>query len=398
MWYESVNEQIINWIKDFLSNAKYNIDGCVNNIAWDHSQCKSISYTVIPTDDDKKKLEDKLRKLGAFSASSGLYKEEISNLLEHLKGLETEESDRKDNFTVKESCISEVLGSIRRKCNDKKLIDLIDEVLDELKNIHLEDTTLGEFFPHNKEIVIYMEAIKKSCSEDETIDPFDLEDVLAEEVLVHEIFHAIHYDIIRSIDDWIPADEEDLEENKAVKESMADFFAYCYLKEMAKDEDPKRDAYAKAVKDLEKKWNRQKFPSFPYSGARAFINEKGDDNTYGKILLQKLLYQPWDYAFKCIERGLKRGGTKAAYTMLQKLKNPEHYEAIMGIEHLLGIKIDANSFQSEYDPKYLVDIYNQIAVYRNVKIPKDLKDEFNKLFYSKRIIETIQFIDKIRNQ
>lgn len=190
-----------------------------------------------------------------------------------------------------------------------------------VEKMSFSDITTGSFSMKEEKITIYMRAILVCCGNADR-------DVMVEEVLVHELYHAMHYafadsNIKRS---WGTEPKEKYKKT-VVKESLADYFAYTYMNSIAVEAGD--EMYFKAADRLVDKWEKHDVSVFPYSGAKAFLKERGgningapDDNT-GGILFCSIKYDAlnsWFDQYRIIMKSIKKG-YEAGYVLFRKLNN-----------------------------------------------------------------------------
>lgn len=184
------------------------------------------------------------------------------------------------------------------KDEDNLLPELIKQLKRLLPKNHL---MLGEFCSDTKKIIIYMKNIRE-------IYPRSAADIVVEEVIAHELFHYYHYTTAYPYvnETWSEKNKEyatrESYKKSAVKESLADAFAYLYLKEKEQIDIAAKPDYQKAMKNLKEKWDMYDYPYYPYSGAKAFLI----DNQYawdGELF--KLVYEEakkrWRLPYKIIK-------------------------------------------------------------------------------------------------
>ena len=275
--------------------------------------------------------------------------------------------------------------------------DMLDEFVDSIGELPFTRVILGKAYKDEK-IIIYMQAIKNNSN---GVDKH----ALVEQVLVHELYHAMHYHFakphIKST--WILTSVK----NKAVKESLADYFAYLYI--MREFYRSNEKTYKILSKELENKWERHKFPNYPYSGAKVFGFGK-DENLYeGRYieedclfrLIQKKACSQWETPYRVIKEALK-GGEKAG---------KEEYYRRHPIEYIVNkVPLRCESERKEYAGKLTsikknyrinihIDRFPNYSIYDLKEIsdsnayssPEYSKTEFEKRFYSGVIDEVLEY-------
>ncbi len=141
---------------------------------------------------------------------------------------------------------------------------------------------LGEYFPLEHKIVLYVNAIVETAMGKKT--PRSLIDdgimisseakSLFEEVLAHEFFHAVHYELAETYRSNVLLNSTDYT-STVVKESLASYFESEYVKEYI------RIPY---TLDLQKIWHENSAVNYPYSGAR-YIFDKWH---FERVLMESL--------------------------------------------------------------------------------------------------------------
>lgn len=223
-----------------------------------------------------------------FSNNDGLVayikkaKKSIANILERIaetEGLIQSINEYLDNLVEKNvddkkrEWIMESIDKLNVGINQKKSIfALIDEVDEMAKNI---GETFGLFTILGSgrcEISLNYDAIEKYCKErgysGKSVELF------VEHVLSHEMFHAIHYaDIMTESGRWMYT-RKDYHKQYAVKETLAEYFALCYAKDMI----PTLIGEIDVVKNLREMRNVADFPQDGgYSGALILENKEVDN-------------------------------------------------------------------------------------------------------------------------
>jgi len=251
---------------------------------------------------------------------------------------------------------------IKRYCLDKyENIEEKPEISDPERE--WVDVVLGKYNAEKNQITLYMKNISECYGVADR-------DIFVEVVLAHELFHAMHYmysgNHIRN--SWNTGSEDTIMRQKGVKESLADYFAFVYIKEEYSqidelyrwagcgnciEQNKKRECLRECYvveEELLKKWNRHPFPHYPYSGAKAFLfamndldrinpsiemmYQKDAKNGYYTFLAGKLYanvlaasLKRWSKEYEVIKKSLDKGYEAAeAYFMKSHLYyNPEGY-------------------------------------------------------------------------
>ena len=95
----------------------------------------------------------------------------------------------------------------------------------------------------------------------------------------HELFHYYHFHFMKantgSPNAWLPGDGDDSKKVNAIREGLADYFAYTmaearYLYFL----DDNSEGWRKIMKSYERKWAGHDFPLFPYAAADVFREEE----------------------------------------------------------------------------------------------------------------------------
>ena len=124
----------------------------------------------------------------------------------------------------------------------------------------LISTLLGQYDEKNDIITLYVKAIKNICS---GLDNFE---EIIDFVLAHEIFHAVHYYLVKNT----PKTKEDERCRMIVKESLASFYEYEYCK---------KKGYDWRSDELIRTWCNYSYGDWPYAGARVFLNQNYNNNS-----------------------------------------------------------------------------------------------------------------------
>ena len=194
---------------------------------------------------------------------------------------------------------------------DPIFLDKLDDIRELIKARPFSYLILGRFYIKPERIVVYVKNILITCG----IDPnapnasnaiFNLKTdagKLTIEVLLHELFHAYHYHLIRTCGkSWSSSKYTSL-----VKETLAQTFEYIYL---SKDNTKLKDVYTQL--------NQHTPDAYPYSGALGLIdyaNNSSDDlcRIFVEVLFESVAnWKPAEkqvqalYELRKIERKLKR--------------------------------------------------------------------------------------------
>lgn len=116
---------------------------------------------------------------------------------------------------------------IKRYCLDKhENIEEKPEITDPEREWDWVDAVLGTFDAEKNQITLYMKNISDCYGVADR-------DIFVEVVLAHEFFHAMHYmysgNHIRN--SWNIGSEDLLMRKDGIRESLADYFAFVYIKE-----------------------------------------------------------------------------------------------------------------------------------------------------------------------
>ena len=128
------------------------------------------------------------------------------------------------------------------------------------------DKQLGKSIKKGYSVFIYYEAVKEYCC------TFHLENeykCVLSMVLAHEFFHSVHriWDEKAFLQDASPRTGISMERKHQLTESLADYFAYSWMKSHA---DKSYIAVAKHRKDL---WLEYTPTNWPYSAAMVYLND-----------------------------------------------------------------------------------------------------------------------------
>ena len=128
------------------------------------------------------------------------------------------------------------------------------------------DKQLGKSIKKGYSVFIYYEAVKEYCC------TFHLENeykCVLSMVLAHEFFHSVHriWDEKAFLQDASPRTGISMERKHQLTESLADYFAYSWMKSHA---DKSYIAVAKHRKDL---WLEYTPANWPYSAAMVYLND-----------------------------------------------------------------------------------------------------------------------------
>lgn len=116
----------------------------------------------------------------------------------------------------------------------------------------------GEYYPNQRLIVLYVEAMKKSGKTGR-----DLEDLFLS-VLIHEYFHAVHYTFCEMNGQHKPFGVE----NEIIVESLAASFEHHFCDDVLRN--------SVLTKELEESWKKHSVLVYPYSGAKQIVGAKYD--------------------------------------------------------------------------------------------------------------------------
>lgn len=145
-------------------------------------------------------------------------------------------------------------------------IYMSDEVIVIPKGNGPFDKQLGKSIKKGYSVFIYYEAVKEYCC------TFHLENeykCVLSMVLAHEFFHSVHriWDEKAFLQDASPRTGISMERKHQLTESLADYFAYSWMKSHA---DKSYIAVAKHRKDL---WLEYTPANWPYSAAMVYLND-----------------------------------------------------------------------------------------------------------------------------
>lgn len=210
------------------------------------------------------------------------------------------EEDKKDIISELERIIDES-DVIDKEGTSSAAVTLINDLIEALRKTSYRFLVLGEFHPAEERkdsyIIIYMRAIDEVCED------ICQKDILVEQVIAHELFHALHYlnadyNVYKA---WTKEHKMDFYNirKRAVKESLADCFAAVYLSKIIdvcrggyyKNESEAVE-YEKALEVLENKWRMHDFPGYPYSGAQYIFEE----NPETEMFEMEDYYYPVEYS------------------------------------------------------------------------------------------------------
>ncbi len=282
-----------------------------------------------------------------------------------------------------------------------EIADALDEFVDNVGEVPFTSVILGETYKDEK-IIIYLQAIEDNSN---GVDKH----ALVEQVLVHELYHAMHYHhstpYVKGA--WLSTSIK----SEAVKESLADYFAYLYiLREFYRSFDL---TYRILSEELENKWNRHKYPNYPYSGAKVF--DFGKDESFYEAryieedclfrLVQNKALTQWETPYRVITETLK-GGEKAGKEEYYR-RHPEEYIAngtplsdkyereeytwlLKSIEKNFRIKLYIDRF-----PNYTIDDLRRIDSSNAFRSPEYSKTEFESRFYSGSVREIYDYVERL---
>jgi len=308
-----------------------------------------------------------------------------------------DDNPRQLNACDVQKLVGEIQNLPNRDCFPE-IAGALNEFVKSIGEVPFTDVILGDTYK-DEEIIIYMKAIEDNK------DGVD-KHALVEQVLVHELYHAMHYHYSTPNvkGSWLPHSIK----NNAVKESLADYFSYLYiLRKFYRNYELK---YKIISKELENKWNCHKYPNYPYSGAKVFDFGK-DENFYGapyieedclfRLIQNKALTQ-WETPYRVIAESLK-GGEKAGIEEyyrrhpIEKIVNmsplsdrherEEYAQLLISIEKNYGIKMHIDGF-----PNYTIDELRRIDSLDAYRNPDYSKTEFDKIFYSGSIREVENYV------
>ncbi len=250
-----IDAELIAKLNDGVQNVREYYDSLfrIDNIPESGEKRKKIECAVVIMDEgfigSKEDTERRLEKIYA-EAEKILTEQEIS-MLRRDKIL-AYFSDLKDihiTDITREAAINEI-SKINKAVYKDKLQRLIDEAED-LVSFNLE--TFGCFTITGAgkcEIQLYYNTILNVC-ENHSVTAA----AMFENVLSHEMFHALHYaDVMTESGRWIYKNR-DFMKQRAVKETLAEYFALCYSKDMIRD-----DSVIKYIRTI------RKVENFPYDG------------------------------------------------------------------------------------------------------------------------------------
>ncbi len=331
-----------------------------------------------------------------------------TSTLEELDGIirEMELFDDDNLRQMNADDVRELVGRIQNlsECSRfPEIADVLNKFIDDIGEVPFTEVILGEAYRDEK-IIIYMQSINNCSSVNKH--------ALVEQVLVHELFHAMHYHYSKPYikGSWDPKSIS----HSAVKESLADFFAYLYiLRAFYRSHDMN---YFILSKELKNKWNTHRFPNYPYTGAKVFGYGK-DESFYEAELIEKdclfrlvqdKAMEQWETPYRVIMKTLA-GGEKAGkeeyyrrhpidYLVTEKQFEDEYerkeYAGLLKLlEKNYKIKINVERF-----PDYTIDDLRSIESSDVCSSPKYSNEEFEKSFYSGLIHEVNEYIDRLRRE
>lgn len=161
-------------------------------------------------------------------------------------------------------------------------IDTCDTKHDQKTNIIMSNI-LGEYSPRNDRITLYIQAIKGVCNNDET--KFKK---IIDFVLVHEVFHAVHYYILKNY----PKIRGNHHCRDIVMESLASFYEYEYCK---------KKGYNWRSDELSRTWCNCSYGDWPYAGARVFFNQNNNNSDLPDKFMDVLDHSCISWEFACGE-------------------------------------------------------------------------------------------------
>lgn len=409
-------------IKDEEKKENY-IKLLVSLIRKDINKCDDSPYGKYTSFEAKKKLFEFVKFLeinDCFQCLKAIYA--------IIKKYEILQDDQRGLNDCSIQDLLEVLNS--NLCNDQccKFDKKKQELIDHLMNI--KGLLLGVFVSQEDYrddsyyITIYMKAINKCKSVSSE------RDVLVEQVIVHELFHAMHYiqsdsNIKRT---WLTKTREK-KKKEAVQEGLADYFAYSYLKNKVSNDG---DDYNRAMQDLLRKWKIHEFPDYPYSGAMAFIPPKSEcfgqtmkyekyENDYVRMfeVLKRTALKEWRKPYGIMEESINNAKENIIVEdifmdILDKYMSPEeyiarvqcpdsednkmrYYDLIGEMGYHLHTRVHIDKFNQKYS---LDDLISIIGLMRSID-PDTLKKyrkELIKNFYNGSVDRFSAYIERLYNR
>lgn len=354
------------WLSDDYLNG---VVSCPENyINKDIIECNSEVFVGYSYTDIKKRIN----KLIEFLKSDDTYKEDLC-MVEEFIGFwlhldDSEKIEPKDIISLRSGL--KKLQNIELKT--KKQIDKLMEYINE---VPIEASILGRFNGTN--ITIYLKAILE-CDNPYYNNQEINADILIEQVIVHELFHALHYEafVYENTEKWQSRDKS----STSVKESLADYFSYLYLIKQrdrsGKDLHNYRE-YDKAILRLREMWDKFKFPSYPYAGAKVF---DGND-----MMFYDLVYEAsveWRIPYSVIRKRITNKSFDYKKELNQiwmfKKRLPGYDRQIIKfIEQTRRYKGEGGIVFSQYDCDELVDLIRMYDDYG--KYPNFSDSDFFKL-------------------
>ncbi|MBQ1342468.1 MAG: hypothetical protein IIY33_08305 [Erysipelotrichaceae bacterium] len=164
---------------------------------------------------------------------------------------------------------------------NKDWIDTCDTKYDQTSNI-IMSIILGEYNPRNDRITLYINAIKSICN---GLNNFQ---EIIDFVLVHEVFHAVHYYILKNH----PKIRGNHHCREIVMESLASFYEYEYCN---------RKGYNWRSKELSRTWHNYSYGDWPYAGARVFLNQNNNNYVLSDKFMDVLEHSCISWEFACGE-------------------------------------------------------------------------------------------------
>lgn len=367
-----------------------------------------------------------IEKLEAISGGS-FYSEELKRIQKRHELFE--DCERTIGVCTLDGIIEELNNLLTKKIvnNLTEISNIVNELINIVNKSASKDYVLGRFCSNKKiddsYIVIYMKTINEYNGK-------TYKDILVEETIAHELFHAVHYyasdNNIRKT--WCNKVIESYKiRKKAVKESLADYFAGSYL-----EYDFSLNAnnlYEEAIDALHANWKRHSFPEYPYSGAQylftdnntsdPYISEysKISNDTFFNILYNAACHE-WSHAYKCIEIAANEGpdsGLKMALKIFRShtylclrlfpeiLNEHNGYREEMIYDFCQLVKdISGNDPDVDRMPYWTIDNYDLFycelkGIYgweRNHK--NELKDIINRLYQNESFESIFEEIKRIK--
>ena len=218
---------------------------------------------------------------------------------------------REESNSIKElPYLAEELEEIINKSEPSAERNAVKKIASNLKNPKSTVRTLGEYYSNKNKIILYINSIIGSY---ENAPNADLRTKILtglEIVFAHELFHAIHFNLIDGTHAqrkklW-NCQSKDKEARKSVVEGLARWFEYewCNYRHNHNSCSATKPVYDWCMQEIIKELHSHTYPDWPYAAARAFINNGSSNYCDAHDVLRASLHQHsnhWHDAYELLK-------------------------------------------------------------------------------------------------